>query len=112
MRPPGFLTPNSDMVTVLHDSVVSAEAEAILCNVYLFIRDRQHDEQDLLRTTKCEEAVSMFLQSLRETRVSEQFSLDHWIRDILAVADALEDAQLYSPLEQRYIKTERETEFD
>ena len=97
------------MVTILHNSVVSGEAETFLCYVYLFIRDRcrQHDEQELLRTTKYEEAVSMFLQSLAETRLSEQFRLDHWIRDILAVANALEDAQLYSPLEQRYsIKTE------
>ena len=108
MRPPGFLTSQSDMATILHDSVVSAEAETFLCYVYLFIRDRgrQHDEQELLLTIKYEEAVSMFLQSLGETRLSEQFSLENWIRDIVAVANALEDTQLYSPLEQRYVKTE------
>ena len=109
MRPPGFLTSKSDMVTILHNSVVSGEPETFLCYVYLFIRDRcrQHDEQDLLRTSKYEEAVSMFFQSLGETRLSEQFSLDNWIRDILAIANALEDAKLYSPLELRYsIKTE------
>ena len=82
--------------------------EGILANVYLFITERKRacedqatEIQEALLYTKYHEAMDLLLKQLQRTFMSPHFRLDHWIRDIFAVADALEEADLYCPFDQR-----------